>query len=174
MPAMQGLLAGSPAALSENLKNSKDKENVKHIQKHAPALREAGFDFYKSLSGQFGVIFNRFYIHPADLQAADKAGKLLQVAPEWDKVDHMLSKSGEKHPVLSAPGPKAAFAAPMAQAAPQMNAQVPPAPLPKPASSGAQRKLMAARIANVQPGAPTSGPMPGTGRILNNILKPVV
>ena len=50
--------------------------------------------FYRSLSGQRGVMFNAMRIHPQDIQAADKAGKLLSsVAPDFDLVNHEVGKS---------------------------------------------------------------------------------
>lgn len=174
---VQALLAGMPPAVSASLKNHESREDLQKVKKHADTLRKAGFDFYKSLSGQFGVMYNRFHIHPADIQAADKAGKLLAIAPPWEEVEHLVAKSGHKHPLFNAGAPPAGFAIPTPQAPPQASSQLAPGAAPMPIKgppAGAQRRLMAARVMNMQPGAPTSGPSPGSGRLLNNILKPVV
>lgn len=177
MGPIQALLAGNPPAVSGNLKNAEDREEVQKIREHKDALLKAGFAFYKSLSGQFGVLYNRLHIHGADIQAADKAGKLLQIAPLWDQVEHEVSKSGAKHPLLGLQGLPGGFAMPTPQAAPQAGSGLGPGVAPaaiKQAPASAQRQLMAARTMNLQPGAPTSGPAPGQGRLMNQILKPVV
>jgi hypothetical protein len=112
-------------------------------------------------------------VHPADLQAADKAGKLTSVAPPWSKVDHALSKAGAAHPALGhrgAPtGPPMATPPPPPQAATGV-IQTPGKPLP----AAAQNKLLQARIAATQPVAPTGGPAPGQSQLLNRVLRPIV
>lgn len=173
--ALQALMAGRPAAVSAPIKDFSHREEGHLIKKHKDALTQAGFGLYRSLSGDLGVIFNSLYIHPADLMAADKAGKLKQIAPSWDDVSHAVSKSGIHNPVLKAGGVPAGLANPTMQPAPQATAAMAPNSSPvaqQPA--GAQRKAMMARLANIQPGPPTSGAAPGAGRILNQILKPVV
>jgi hypothetical protein len=37
-----------------------------------------------------------------------------------------------------------------------------------------QDKILAQKLSNLPAGAPTSGPKPGEGRLLNQILKPVL
>jgi hypothetical protein len=131
------------------------------------------------MHGNTGVIFNALHIHPEDIQAADKAGKLQAIAPPWDVIDHAVAKSGHNNPVLTRTHAPAGFATPTPKAPPQMN--LPPGASPAPAApigpsqpAGAQRALATARARAMQPGAPTSGPEPGAGRLLNQILKPVV
>jgi hypothetical protein len=173
--AMQALIAGNPAAVSAPLKDFGNREEAKIIRKHKDALTDAGFGFYRSLSGDLGVLFNSLHIHPQDLIAADKAGKLQQIAPSWDVVSHAVSKAGIHHPALKATGVPNGLATPTLQAPPQATAAMGSGESPVPAApSSVQRKAMAARIGNIQPGAPTSGPFPGAGRILNQIYKPVV
>jgi len=167
-PAIQGLLAGMPPALSDQIADLKKKPIGKDLETNKEMLQKAGLMFYRSISGDTGVIFNALHIHPQDLLAADKAGKLKQIAPDLDKIDHELGKAGKNHPILSMQAPPGGPAAPIPQAPPQSPQMVPPAP------ASAQRKLMAARVMSAAPGAPTSGPMPGQGRLLNSILRPVL
>lgn len=167
IPAIQGLIAGSPPALSASLQDFAKRGEAKTVADNKDALLKAGMGFYRSLDGQTGVVFNGLYVHPESLKQADQAGQLLQVAPPFDAVDQAVGKSGLAHPALSHPGtpPAAAPTAPVASP-PQVSA----APMP----ASAQRKLATARVLNMQPGSPTSGGSPGAGRLLNAITKPVV
>jgi hypothetical protein len=174
VPAMQGLMTGSPGAVSDNIKDFSKRGDAEVLVKNKDWLTQAGFGFYRSLDGETGVVFNALYVHPDELKAADAAGKLKEVAPDYDSVNHAIGKSGRAHPALSAgPVPKGLKGAPIPQP-PQM-AQVPPptANIPPP-SAAAQKSLMGARVTNLQPGSPTSGPVPGAGRLLNQVLKPVL
>jgi hypothetical protein len=184
VPAIQGLFAGSPPALSANLKEFAHNPTAELIAKNKDDLMRAGIGFYRSLSGDLGVIFNQMHIHPEDLQAADKAGKLLAVAPNFLSIDHEISKSGPNHPLLHISGPPTSAAAPTMKAPPQF-ASAPPmgtptAPPPSsgpgisPVSSAIQKQVMGLRAKSLSPGSPTSGPAPGAGRILNQILTPSV
>lgn len=189
IPAMQALFAGAPPALSANVKDftAKSRDEAKVIKDNIPALQAAGMGFYKSLSGQLGVIYNTLHVHVEDLQAADKAGKLQQLAPPFDQINHAVSKSGLRNPALQitkvpggrkAPHPKSPpqISPGMASGTSGVPLSTPPAgsmPMPGPAPS-VQRKLASARVMNLSPGSPTSGPSPGAGRFLNQVLKPVV
>jgi hypothetical protein len=181
VPAMQGLFAGSPPALSANLKEFAKNPTAELIAKNKDDLMRAGIGFYRSLSGDLGVIFNQMHIHPEDLQAADKAGKLLAVAPNFLSIDHEISKSGPNHPLLHISGPPTSAAAPTMKAPPQFASMgTPTAPPPSsgpgisPVSSAIQKQVMDLRAKSLSPGSPTSGPAPGAGRILNQILAPSV
>lgn len=171
--ALQGVLSGAPAAVSMDISDFAKTEEGKAIAQNGQALQEAGLGFYKSIHGDTGAIFNQLYIHPQDLQAADKAGKLQQVAPPWTKVDHAISKAGISHPALGHRGPPAAIAAATPMAAPQASAGIVQPPS-KPLPAKAQNKLLQARIMASQPAAPTAGPAPGGSQLLNSVLKPVV
>ena len=175
IPAMQGLVAGSPAAISAPLAEFAKRGEAKTIAEHKDLLMKAGMGFYRSLDGQTGIIFNQFYVHGDALKQADAAGQLSQIAPPFDAVDHALSKAGLMHPALSHPGvPPAAPAAPPVMAPPQMAQAPAPQANEPPMPASAQRKLATARVSNLQPGSPTSGGSPGAGRLLNSILKPVL
>jgi hypothetical protein len=178
---MQGLFAGSPPALSANLKDFAKNPTAELIAKNKDDLMKAGIGFYRSLSGDLGVIFNQMHIHPEDLQAADKAGQLLTVAPNFLTIDHEIAKSGPNHPLLHVAGPPTSAAAPTLKAPPQM-AQAPMSPPQAPSGAGRgspgaaslQKQVMGVRAKTLSPGSPTTGPAPGAGRILNQILQPSV
>lgn len=182
VPAIQGLLAGAPPAVSVVIKDFKNNPLEKEIVENKDALGAAGFGFYRSLSGHIAVMFNRFHIHPEDIKAADRAGKLQVLAPPLAQVDHALA--GKTHALKNAKFPTA-FASPQPPIAPQAGAQAaqaanqgeePPqaAPAAGAPNQALARKLLAARLQNIQPGAPTSGAAPGGGRLLNSVLKQVV
>lgn len=185
VPAIQGLLAGAPPAFSARIKQFEKTDVAKSIIANKDALLAAGFAFYKSLHGDLAVMYNRFHIHGEDIKAADKAGKLQVLAPPFEQVDHALSKAGKNHPLLKNPQIPQGFASQSPQAAIQPGAQAAAgapstmdtpsaAPVAGQASGALQKRLQGARLTNMQAGAPTSGPAPGGGRLLNSILKQVV
>jgi len=164
IPAMQALFAGQPPAVSTNIKEFSQRPEAKVIEANKNAIQRAGVGFYRSMAGDLGVLFNQLHIAGQDLIEADKAGRLTEVAPAFDEVNQAVSTSGEGNPVLSAEVPGGA-----------KTANIPaPAPSPTPAPASVQNKLTTARLKNVALGAPTSGPQPGAGRILNTLLKPAV
>lgn len=167
IPAMQALFAGQPAALSASIADFTKRPEGKLIQQHRDSLMKAGISLYRGLDGDTGVVFNQAYLSGPELQAADKAGQLSQVAPSFDAVNSEVAKSGANNPVLNAKAPAGFRTAPVPDA-PQMSSAVPPA------SSGVQRQAMAARVQNLQPSGPISGPKPGSGRLLNVALTPVI
>lgn len=169
IPAFGPLMAGAPPALSTNIKNLDKTEEGKAIAKHAGPLQAAGIGFYRALSGDLGVIFNQLYINGEAIKQADEAGTLAQIAPDFNTVNNEAAKAGPINPVLTAGAPPAAAAMAPAPEPPQTSSGRLPAP---PAS--AQTKLAGARAKNLQPGSPTSGPAPGRGRLLNNLLKPAI
>ncbi|HSX11617.1 MAG TPA: hypothetical protein VLF94_07885 [Chlamydiales bacterium] len=181
LPVMQALIAGAPPAVSANIKEFSTNPAAELIKKNANALKQAGMGFYRSIGGDMGVLFNQFKIHGADILAADKAGKLTLLAPPFDQVNHGIAKSGLNNPVLKkgagpqSPAPASPTLVPppqMAQAGPQAPAA--PPPMIKPATAGLQKQVMAVRAGGLVPKAPTAGPAPGAGRILNQILTPTV
>jgi hypothetical protein len=180
LPVMQALVAGSPPAVSANIKEFATNPAAKLIKDNADLLKQAGMGFYRSLGGDIGVLFNQFKIHGEDILAADKAGKLSLLAPPFDQVNHGIAKSGLNNPVLKAgAGPTGGPAQPSMVAPPQAAAAGPvtpaaPPPMMKPATAGLQKQVMAVRANGLVPKAPTAGPAPGAGRILNQILTPTV
>lgn len=167
IPAMAALLAGKPGALSWRVKDVKnDSEVAKLISSNKSALQESGIGFYKSLSGSLGVMFNALALHPTEIKQADKAGKLLEIAPPFETVNHAMSKAGPGDEALTSPGLTTAAGAPPVN--PPQSAQ---APMPPPAS--AIKKTFDARLKNMQgPPSSTSGPLAGQGNLLKSILRP--
>ena len=172
IPALQALVAGTPPALSMKLKGNEDRDEVALVKKHQEPLQAAGMGFYKSISGEYGVMFNALRIHPDDLQAADKAGKLLLVAPDFDAVDHAVAKSGMDHPAMHASPPPRTPA--MAQSSAAGPPQMASGKFSPPVAAAVARRLIQQRIQNMQVSAPTGGPAPGAGQLTNAIMKPVI
>ncbi len=173
LPAMQALLAGSPPAVSASIAEFASRPEAALLSQHKDAVMKAGIGLYKSLDGNLGVLFNQFYVSGAAVQAADKAGKLLDLAPPIDAVAAKLSGAGEAHPSLHAGAPPDTLAPEPALAAAAPGA-TPAAPSAAPAPASVQNKLQTQRSKNLQAGSPTSGPKPGAGRLLNAIMKPAV
>lgn len=170
VPAFQAITAGAPPAFSTNLKAKDNPEVSKLIADNAPALQKSGFGFYRSLGGEIGVVFNQLYLNGEQLKQADQAGKLVEVAPDFDAINSSVAASGEANPVLQHSGtPPAAPPTPAPPEPPQAATGVLP---PPPASS--QTSLAKSRTKNLAPGSPSSGAKPGAGRLLNNILRPVI
>lgn len=167
IPAMQALFAGQPAAVSASITDFAKRPEGKLIQQNKDALMKAGINLYRGLDGDTGVVFNQAYLSGPELQAADKAGQLTQVAPPFDTVNSEVAKSGANNPVLNAKSPSGFKTAPVPEA-PQMSSAVPPA------SAGTQTAAQKARVQNLQPSGPVSGPKPGSGRLLNAALTPVI
>lgn len=168
LPGIQAIMAGAPPAISSPLKGFEKSEEGRLIIENKDPLMEAGMGFYRSLSGDLGVMFNQLYVNGEDIKAADKAGKLLEIAPPAEKVIQDIKKSGKNNPVMNAKTPTGVKQAAI-PVAPQ-NATSPVAPAP----ASVQRKAMQARLQNMAPSAPTQGPKPGGGRLLASILKPVL
>lgn len=178
LPTFMALISGAPPALSARIgKGHDDNPAFDVIKKHKDLLQQAGFGFYKSLSGQFGVIYNSLYVHPQDILAADKAGQLQHIAPPASAIHHAIGKSGLANPVLRVQNAPGGPAQPKSGAPPQTASGMLPVPsqqaTPGP-TAGVQDANQMARLKNIKPGGPLTGPSPGAGRLLNNILKPVV
>jgi hypothetical protein len=170
IPAFQGLMSGQPPAVAMPLKDFSNRPEAQIIAGNKDQLQQAGIGFYRALDGNTGVIFNSLYVKPADIQAADKAGRLAEIAPSFDDVNGAVLQAGQDNPVLkmgSVPGGPAG----VAPAPPQMGSRIPPT---SGLSGAAEKKITSARLKNLQAGPPSSGAKPGAGRLLNSLLKPVV
>lgn len=177
IPAVQAVFAGSPPAVSATLAEFNKRPEAKLIIANKDALTAAGMGLYKSLSGELGVIFNQFHIHPEDLLQADKKGVLTKVAPPFDTVNDHVSKSGAAHPILTMQGIPGGPKSPSMPTPPQAAdgiAQPSVAPGAPIAPASVQNKVATARTNSLTNDKPTQGPRPGAGRLLNQILKPVV
>lgn len=167
IPAMQGLYAGNPPAVSVNMTEFDKRPEAKVLAENKDALTESGIGLYRSLGGDIGVLFNQFYISGQEIQAADKAGQLAQIAPPIDTVSQQVASSGANHPAMNAQTPEQ-----FRQAGPPVPPQA--ASSASPMAPGAQKAIAKARTTNMQPGGPTEGAAPVAGRILNQILKPAL
>lgn len=159
---LMAVLAGQPPAFSTPVAN-KDERLLK-IWANRDRLSEAGIAFYRSLTGDTGVIFNSLRIHPETLKQADRAGKLLEVAPPYDLIEKALAGKPLDLEGFQAPEGLPQLPAPETPQA----AQSPVAPL----SAGAQKAIATKRMAALVPKEPTKGLKPGAGRVLNAILTP--
>ncbi len=162
IPAFRALLEGSPPAVAVTKPELEASPELQTIQKNVEPLLYSGFGVYQAKDGQTAVFYNSQFIDGKALQIADEKGKLTAVAaPFADLKSHFdQGLAGEG----SAPAPAAA---PAPTAAPPQVTAPPPAP-------AAQSKLSTARLMSAAPGAPTSGPVPGQGRVMSQILKPAV
>lgn len=170
IPAIQGIMAGAPPAFSADFATFEKLPEAKVIAANKDALMGAGIVFYHARMGNTGVVFNQLKISPEQIKQADEAGQLAQVAPPFQQVNDMIKASGAENPVLSAEMPQEGLASPTAPNVPQTASGAMPAPAP----ASVQTKLAGARSKNLQPGSPTSGAKPGSGRLLNAILKRAV
>lgn len=171
IPAIQGMLSGAPSATSVPIQGFDKLPEGQAIIKNKDSLMNAGFGFYTSLAGDTGAIFNRAYVSDNEIMDADKAGKLLEIAPPLDQVNLQLSQSGQQNPILNAqapPGMKTGGAASPTAAASSMP------PMPQAAGSKTPARTVQAKLRNLDVGGPTDGAKPGAGRLMNQILKPVV
>ena len=175
IPSIVAMLAGSPPATSAPIQEFSKRPEAKVISKNKDDLMNAGFGFYRSLGGDLGVMFNQMFITGEEIQRADKESRLQEVAPPFDVVAAEVSKSGKGHPALNPKQPRGS-GVPPAPAASEGVLAAPPGPQATTPSAPAsvQRNLLSARVRNMAPGAPTSGSQPGSGRLLNSILKPVI
>lgn len=163
-PALQLLLNGSPPATFA----PKDAEfpEIGVIAKHIKELGKAGFGIYPTKDGQNIVFFNGLYITPEQVAQADEAGQLDAIAAPYGELRTAL-EGGTAAAGDTEASPEAAGGIPTPSAVPAASAG-PSAP------AATQNKIAQARLKNVALGSPTSGPVPGQGRILSNIAKPVV
>jgi len=154
LPVMLGILNGAPPAVWAET-GRKDSE-IQVVVQNVKPLEESGIGFYKSTDGKTTVLYNSAFVAQDELRKRDKAGTLTTDIPKYDAVKQGAESAISGQPPSTLPG------APVTQAA------------GSPPSSSAQKSLATKRANNLQVGSPTSGPVPGSGRILNNILRPTI
>lgn len=157
IPAIAALMAGSPPA-TYAAENSKSPE-LKVLEKNIDPLTKAGFGLYRTKDKSNFVLFNNLILSPEEVKKADADGNLDSIAAPFEDLNKSMA-AGFKGSDSEAPTEEAA--------------PTPAAPAGAPPSAAAQKKIQTARLKNIQPGSPTSGPLPGQGRILSNITKSVV
>ncbi len=101
IPAIQGLLAGAPAAVSASIADFSNRPEGQLIAANKEPLMAAGMGLYRSIAGDLGVLFNRMYVSDEEIANADKQGTLAEIAPAFDEVNQSISASGDKHPALN-------------------------------------------------------------------------
>lgn len=157
LPEFAGLLEGKPAAVSNEVGKADPLGAI--IVKNIDALKDAGFGFYGSADKTLQVMFNTQFISGDEIKKADEDGKLQEVAvPLSELRSAYASVLGEGEAAPSATPAMPAISGPMAG----------------PAPAGVQNRLGSARLRNLAVGSPTSGPSPGSGRLLNSLQKPVI
>lgn len=149
IPLMRGILEGAPAAIYTPV-GTKGPE-IETVLKHGKDLNAAGVGFFRDSANKLDVIYNSAYITKDLLEAAAKKNKIPEVAEPLSEVTARVNAA------VGAPAVGGAIAT---TAGTEMNLSETP--------------INTARINNLQPGSPTSGPQPGAGRILNNLTKPVI
>ena len=157
---MQGLMAGQPGAVSASIEEFTQRPEGQLISANQDALAGAGVGLYRSLDGGIGVLFNSQFVSDQELKNADKEGRLTEIAPPFDQVNQSLGQQPAEGGAVSPAGPATAPPASIG-AMPDMSA--PPS-----------RKAIMAKLQNLAPQGPTDGARPGAGRILDQILKPVI
>lgn len=179
IPLVQWLTMGKPAAV--RIPPGHYYPDLKPVQTHLPALVDNGFNVYKAQSTGDVVLFNPLYMPPTELQAIDQKGKIDQMIPDYgtltgqapkemtdEEAQQQVTDGENTHRELMAKGYSASPVSVPAPVSPTAQVSGPP---PAPA---VLRGIAKARLASLNPGAPTSGPAPGQGRILNGLLTPTV
>jgi hypothetical protein len=162
VPALGLLMEGAPPATYAA--SDAEYPELKVVEKHVKDLGKAGFGIYQTKDKANVVLFNGLLVTPDEIKAADEAGQLDSVATPYDQLrNEFKAAAGDSGGPAPASGAESEVsAAPAAPAAPAGDSSTTPS------------QITTARVANLDVGAPTSGPVPGQGRILNSILKPVV
>lgn len=170
IPLVQWLSIGKPPAV--RVLPQEFYPELRPLVKNIGEVLKNGLSIYGSQTGD-AVLYNPLFIGPEELQAADQQGNLAQVIPSYGEL------TGQQPPVLDA-GTMKEVEGEITDAKRQLaDLQAPPTAAP--ASMGAPsvpklppppKPLTASRLKGLMPGSPSSGPVPGGGRILNALLTP--
>lgn len=151
LPVFAGLLQGAPAGLWVET-GSKAPEAVLAV-KNGKKLNEIGLFFDRSKEEGVDIIFNAQYLSPQLVESAKKKGKLKEITSPLSEVSAQLN---------GAASPEAGGGALLAAGTPGPSGGLPETP------------INTQRLENLQPGSPTSGPLPGQGRVLSSLMKPTI
>ena len=141
------------------------------IAESMEGLIEVGLDLYFA-QDESTVLFNPIHLSAEELQTADSQGKLHQIVPDYETI------SGER-PGKPPKGTKLGYGysqAPAASQAPSTpTGGAGPAAMALP-PAGSQEKIANERVnrLNIAQGSPSSGPIPGGGRVLNAAVAPAI
>jgi len=165
-------------------------KSLEPIEEGVPDLLTHGLEIYGAKNGDY-VLTNPAFAGEDELRAVDESGKLPEVVPTYaqvsgetpTKMDEAAAKRRlatqekvkRKMAELQTRSPKGDRPAIMADLAKAPVAKLgAPAPVPAmaaPSGGGSNGSLQKSRAKNLQPGSPSSGAVPGGGRVLNGLLK---
>lgn len=151
MPVFKAILEGAPAALWTNT-GDKSAEAVEAV-KAGKKLNDIGLFFYRDDPTKTDVLYNAQFISPELIKTAAKKGKLREVASNLAETVAAINGGGAGSPEAG-------------------GATLPASGMPS--SVPVESPLNTARIGNLEPGSPTSGPSPGQGRVINSIQKQAI
>jgi hypothetical protein len=177
-PVIVGLASGKIPGL--NIPHGYDNPEAAALLKPALAVGLKLFKPVHDKSVQVSVV-NPKTVNAEALKVADHHGTLDKLFPSITEFfPHVDAKAQSKAPTNNAPA-MAAQSPPTTAAAPAPQPAAKPAngpsnnPVPvMPKQSKHLASLTNDRVKNIQPGTPTSRPIPGGGNVLNGLLKPVI
>ena len=170
-PALVAVLTGQiPGVLA---KGTDVYPSAQNLSDSPEDIDSVGLRLFVSQGDGSRVIYNPAAVSEDEIQAADAAGKLADMFPDYGvltgeqpvqgdptvPLDDQLAATGAPSPALDPAGP----------AATTLSAMMPP---PPPATI--TKPLNRERVANLQPGPPTTGPKPGAGRLANMLATSAV
>lgn len=178
LPVVQWIAVGQPPAVK--FPAGHFYPELKPIEKNFASLVQSGIAYFQAADGG-NVLYNPVFISQAELQAADQKGVLDEVIPDYSRLSDTKPQAMTDEDALESVQNQENAQRGLANIglgpldAPQGGpASVPVGAMPPPAPAASQNRLNTARLASLAPGSPTSGPAPGGGRILNDLLKPTI
>lgn len=151
LPIFAGLLQGAPAALWTPT-GDKTPESLAAV-KNQKALSDIGIFLYRDKKSKLDLIYNGQFISKELIDKAAEKGRLKDVASPL--AETLAAINGAAAPEAGGGGGALPAAGP-------------------PSSVPVDSSLNTARVNALEPGGPTSGRFPGSGRVLNEITKSVV
>lgn len=148
LPVVQAVALGQPPAI---FATAEDKSpSIAILAKAAPALPKAGLALFSNK--KIGVLYNPQIVSTQEIAKAVRDDTIDTIAVPIDMFEGAVAEiQGGGEP-----------------AAPAMGSAGVPVPSPK-----TGQKITTARLKNLQPSTPTSGPKPGMG-LLSDLLKPAI
>lgn len=165
LPVVKRISIGSPPAV--RVEPGQHFPELKAIEDNIPDIVVAGLDFYQSKEGD-SIMFNPLFIGAEELKAADAAGRIKEVIPSYSelmgkKPTTMSEEEAKKQPARRDKLKKDLMNKLGSPTAASEGTAVPPA------TAKTQNTIAKSRLP--EPQSPTSGPRPGAGRIINNLLE---
>lgn len=182
IPAIKGLEVGAPPAF--RVPPGEFYPSLEPLVDNIDKVLEAGLDIMELPNGD-SVVFNPAMIDKEEIALAAQTGKLEQMIPDYGSISgespstneseiNRLTKKLEKMPgKLARLQKEEEPVSGVPPGAPLGSAPPPPLSIPPPPPSTTS-SIQRQRLQGLVPGGPTSGPVPGSGRILNSLLRPTV